>query len=84
MHTAANDRVGRRAAAFAIIVVLGLTLGACGRKGPLEPHPDEPRAAPAASQEGGATRGLTLSGGRRTTSSPVRAPDRPFILDGLL
>ncbi len=69
-------------------VALALSLGACGRRGPLEPPPGSLEAQQEAAEE----RGETLSdvtiqpigkGGSRKTP-PIRAPKEPFILDPLL
>ncbi len=70
--------------AIGAILVLAASLSGCGRKGPLEPHPDEPKTGASSTVSTGGTRGIKLGGGKRTTSSPIKAPDRPFILDALL
>ncbi len=66
-----------------------LALGACGRRGPLEPHPDAPpsqKAQQKAEDENDRqqTTRPTLGGSRRTLSSPIPPPQKPFILDPLL
>ena len=75
----------KTAIAFAVMSALALGLGACGRKGPLEPHPDAPPAPKAAepAEAQSATR-PSLGGSRRTLSSPIAPPAKPFILDPLL
>jgi predicted small lipoprotein YifL len=77
----------KSAALFACIVTAALALGACGRRGPLEPHPDAPaeqRAKPAAAEDSAASPRPVLAGSRRTLSSPIQPPKQPFILDSLL
>ena len=54
---------------FLILLALSLGLSGCGRKGPLE--------APASQQVG-------EDGEKKENGEEVEAPDRPFILDGLL
>lgn len=51
-----------------ILTAVAMSLGGCGRKGPLE-RPEAAKAAPAVKQAEDAT---------------VRGPRRGFILDGLL
>lgn len=79
-----GQRQGGAALAIGALLILALGLGGCGRKGPLEPHPDEPKTGASAAVSSGDTRGIKLGSGQRTTSSPIKAPDRPFILDALL
>lgn len=71
------------------IALVTVALGACGRRGPLEPHPDAPaeqRARPQASDQQGAstTTRTAVTGSRRTLSAPIPPPKQPFILDALL
>lgn len=70
---------------FTIALLIALTAGltACGRKGPLEPHPAQPGTKAAANADG-QTQRLVLDNERKTASKPVLVPDRPFILDPLL
>jgi len=67
-------------------IVAALALGGCGRKGPLEPHPDDTSAAPR--QRSAITTPEPLEQRarpqRRTLSSPVTPSKEPFILDPLL
>lgn len=64
------DRFSRRLI-LAALFAAGLGLAACGVKGPLEPPPDvEPSEVRDPSP--------------RTPPPDGAAPDRPFILDGLL
>ena len=75
---------------FALLLVAAacLALGACGRRGPLEPHPDAPpeqRAKPAADGDSaGQPPRAAIGGSRRTLSSPIPPPRREFILDKIL
>ncbi len=71
------------------VLSVALTLGACGRRGPLEPHPDAPptqKAQQKAEDEADRQQAVrpALGGSRRTLSSPIQAPQKPFILDPLL
>ena len=74
--------------ALLLTVAACLALGACGRRGPLEPHPDAPpeqRAKPAADGDAAAqTPRPSIGGSRRTLSSPIPPPRRDFILDKIL
>ena len=71
-----------------IVIALApaLALGACGRKGPLEPHPDDTSAMPR--QRSTITTPEPLEQRtrpqRRALSSPVTPSKEPFILDPLL
>lgn len=56
-----------------VTLVVGLSLAACGRRGPLEPPPGAPKPPPVAEGE------VVRPGVPRATN-----PDRKFILDGLL
>ena len=74
---------------LAAAVMSALVLGGCGRRGPLEPHPDAPpeqrtRAQQAAQDGQAQPPRIAVGGSRRTLSSPIAAPDQPFILDPLL
>lgn len=84
---------GKSAALILLAATLAVGLGACGRRGPLEPHPDAPpeqRARQQVENEAERREGQQpgsrpgLAGSRRTLSSPIKTPDRPFILDSLL
>lgn len=55
-----------------VLAVAGVVLGACGRRGALEPPPDAPKPPPIAEGE-------VVKPGPRPTN-----PDRPFILDRLI
>ena len=75
----------RRAAALAIAAMLALAVSACGRKGPLEPHPDDPAAVKSSDSNVPQSPGkFKLGTSKKTLSSPITPPDRPFILDSLL
>lgn len=69
-----------------IAIVSALALGGCGRKGPLEPHPDDTSAGPR--QRSTITTPEPLEqrtrSQRRALSSPVTPSKEPFILDPLL
>ena len=70
---------------FTIAILIAVTAGltACGRKGPLEPHPAQPRTKAAADPDA-KTQRLVLGNNRKTATTPIQVPDRPFILDALL
>ena len=80
-----------RSLALALSAVMLVSLGACGRKGPLEPPPgavdakpdplavDDPNArtiAPSISP--------VASGNQKAKGKPITAPKEPFILDPIL
>ena len=84
LNKAGKTRWGPRLIAVSVAVVMFAGLAACGRKGPLEPHPAEKRAkAPAGASDVGSKK-LTIGSRRKTLSSPITVPDRPFVLDRLL
>ncbi len=66
------DRRNLTFAVVAGIVVAGLTLSGCGRRGPLEPPPNAQSTDPAYAVE------------EPVEAQKNAKPDRPFILDGLL
>lgn len=73
--------------AFKILLVtaLALAIAGCGRRGPLEPHPDAPaeqKARP--SGESSTPRPSVGGSNRRTLSSPVTAPKQSIFLDAIL
>lgn len=70
---------------FSIALLIALIAGtsACGRKGPLEPHPAQPRTKATSDADSNAQR-LVPGNDRKRTSAPIHVPDRPFILDPLL
>jgi predicted small lipoprotein YifL len=75
----------RRAALLATAGAIVLAVSACGRKGPLEPYPDDPAARTSAESNAPQSPGkFTLGNSKKTLSSPITPPDRPFILDALL
>jgi predicted small lipoprotein YifL len=67
---ARNDRRNLMRAALVGVVIAGLALSACGRKGGLEPPPGAKAA--------------DTSTGDPVADRQAQKPDRPFILDGLL
>ncbi|MDP4595193.1 MAG: lipoprotein [Beijerinckiaceae bacterium] len=74
----------RRAGVLVLASALCLALGACGRKGPLEPHPADPNRSKAKTGEGSGSQKLSPGNSRKTLSSPIIPPDRPFVMDALL
>jgi len=70
--------------ALAMTVVVTVAFTGCGRKGPLEPHPADPRRSSAPEMPASAGPGSLQPGPARQAAPPVIAPDRPFILDVLL
>ncbi|MGE3246009.1 MAG: lipoprotein [Beijerinckiaceae bacterium] len=74
----------RRALAFGLTLALAFAAGGCGRKGPLEPHPAEQRAAAPDANKDRKAQKFSIGSSRKTLSSPITPPDRPFILDSLL
>lgn len=70
----------KKSAVVVFVILVGLSLSACGRRGPLEPPPGaaaRPAAAAAPSK-------YSLDGGKRETEAAVTPPRDPFILDPLL
>jgi predicted small lipoprotein YifL len=65
------DRRNLMRAALAGVLIAGLALSACGRRGALEPPP-------------GAGAYDSTSTGDPVADKQAEKPDRPFILDGLL
>jgi predicted small lipoprotein YifL len=70
---ALHDRRNLTYAAVAGILVAGLALSACGRRGALEPPPSAESTDPAYAVEG-----------NPAEAQKNAKPDRPFILDRLL
>jgi predicted small lipoprotein YifL len=64
--------------------VLSLSLGACGRRGALEPPPD----ASAPAQQTGPTQDTTVPSPigtpRPARRAPIVRPNQPFVLDPIL
>ena len=69
---APNDRRTLSYAVVAAVIVAGLTLSACGRKGALEPPPHAQATDPAYADQ------------NPVEAKKNAKPDRPFILDRLL
>ena len=65
--------------AILLVLVVGATLGACGRRGRLEPPPT-PESIAAAEKAKESKSGLH----KRPPNPPIRAPNQPFVLDPLL
>lgn len=63
--------------ALLLLLAVGLLLGACGRRGRLEPPPTPESIAAA---EKASKSGLR----RRPPNPPIRAPNQPFVLDPIL
>lgn len=75
----------QRVAVLAIAGAIVLAVSACGRKGPLEPHPADPAARSSSESNAPQSPGkFTLGNSKKTLSSPITPPDRPFVLDALL
>ena len=70
-----------RSAVRAVILVLavGTSLGACGRRGRLEPPPT-PESIAAAEKAKDSKSGIH----KRAPNPPIRAPQQPFVLDPIL
>jgi predicted small lipoprotein YifL len=68
---ALNDRRNLMRAALAGVLIAGLALSACGRKGSLEPPP-------------GAETSDSSTTSDPVEARKAAKPDRPFVLDGLL
>lgn len=64
---------------FLLMLVLGAALGGCGRRGRLEPPPT-PESIAAAEKAKDSKTGVH----KRAPNPPIRAPDRPFLLDPIL
>lgn len=85
-----NSKMKRKPVALLMLAALAIGLAACGRKGPLEPHPDAPPEQRARPQADAGAQGSqqssrpALGGSRRTLSTPIKPPDKPFVLDALL
>lgn len=69
---ALNDHRKIRCAVVTGVLVAGLSLSACGRKGPLEPPPNAQSTDPAYAVED------------PVDAQKNAKPDRPFVLDRLL
>lgn len=69
---ALNDRRNLMRALVTGIVIAGLALSACGRRGALEPPPGAEASEP------------NLASGDPVQAKMDAKPQRPFILDGLL
>lgn len=69
---ALNDRRNLMRVLVTGILVAGLALSACGRRGALEPPPGAEASEP------------NLASGDPVEAKMEAKPDRPFILDGLL
>ena len=67
---ALNDRRNLMRAAVAGVLIAGLALSACGRKGALEAPPG--------------AKATDVSSGDPVADKQAKKPDRPFVLDGLL
>jgi predicted small lipoprotein YifL len=67
---ALNDRRNLMRAALAGVLIAGLALSGCGRKGGLEPPPG--------------AKASDSSTGDPVADRQAAKPDRPFVLDGLL
>ena len=69
-------------------LVLALALGACGRRGPLEPPPGSVEAQQQQAEESGQELSNVtiqpIGKGASRKVPPIRAPKQPFILDPLL
>jgi predicted small lipoprotein YifL len=73
--------------AVVVLVVAGLSLGACGRKGPLDLPPTANAVGPAAAEpESDAAAKTTPLFSPNSSDVPVapKGPKKPFILDPLL
>jgi predicted small lipoprotein YifL len=67
---ALNDRRNLMRAALVGVLIAGVALSACGRKGGLEPPPGAKTS--------------DASTGDPVADRQAQKPDRPFVLDGLL
>ena len=65
--------------ALLLVLAVAAALGGCGRRGRLEPPPT-PESEQAAAKAASSKTGIH----KRAPNPPIRAPDRPFILDPLL
>jgi predicted small lipoprotein YifL len=81
-----SDRpVLRVAAASVLLLTLGLMLGACGRKGPLDPPPGSQPQPQSSAQQTGSTppaSGLMSDQQKRDVAPPGQ--NRRLLIDGLL
>ncbi len=59
-----------------LVLLIAAAVSGCGRRGRLEPPPD-PNAPPAEETNKAGIH-------KRKPNPPIRAPDRPFVLDPLL
>ncbi|PSC04972.1 hypothetical protein SLNSH_11030 [Alsobacter soli] len=83
-----------RALALGLSAVLLVSLGACGRKGPLEPPPGavaakpdplaQPEDDPNAARTIAPSISPVASGSQKAKGKPIKAPKEPFILDPIL
>lgn len=65
--------------AVILVLAVGASLGACGRRGRLEPPPT-PESIAAAEKAKDTKSGLH----KRAPNTPIRAPQQPFVLDPIL
>ena len=88
-----NSSLSSRSVALALSVLLLASLGACGRKGALEPPPGAVAAKPdPLGQIDPETDQRTIapsispvaSGRQKAKGKPITAPKEPFILDPIL
>ena len=74
----------RRAVMILVACVICAAVAGCGRKGPLEAHPADPNKPRAKTGSAPGSEKFTLGSRRKSLSTAIKAPDRPFILDVLL
>ncbi len=72
-----------------VFLILCVILGGCGRRGPLEPPPVQTvspsgTSAPEKSRDSGLGDGAPLGFKKSSARVPLKAPNTPFFLDGLL
>ena len=65
--------------AAVLVLIVGMGLGACGRRGRLEPPPT-PESIAAAEKAKDNKTGIH----KRAPNPPIRAPNQPFVLDPIL
>lgn len=65
--------------AVILVLAVGASLGACGRRGRLEPPPT-PESIAAAEKAKESKSGLH----KRPPNPPIRPPQQPFVLDPIL
>ena len=65
--------------AILLMLVVGASLGGCGRRGRLEPPPT-PESIAAAERAKDSKSGLH----KRPSNPPIRPPNQPFVLDPIL